>query len=143
VIVKGKSKLGWDFPANDDGQENGLNDPGIETFKDNPLSSLAREVPQNSADAADETTKKPVEVHFQRLEIPSSEFPGRPEFKKALEACRSYWTKSQQTLQFFNNALDVIGNSMLPVLRISDFNTTGVVVYFRPIVLPFLVRHNR
>jgi len=124
----GKGKLGWNFPANNDGQENGLNDPGIETFKDNPLSSLAREVPQNSADATDETTKKPVEVHFQSLEIPSSDFPGRADFKKVLEACRSYWTKSQQTIQFFDTALDVIGTSMLPVLRISDFNTTGVVV---------------
>jgi len=69
VPVIGLNKLGWNFPVNDDGQENGLNDPGIETFKDNPLSSLARECLQNSADAAD-SSGKPVEVHFQRLEIP-------------------------------------------------------------------------
>src|SRR5579862_2510684 len=47
-----KRSIGWNFPANDDGQENGLNDPGIETFKDHPLTSLAREVLQNSSDAA-------------------------------------------------------------------------------------------
>ena len=73
------------FPANDDGQENGLNDPGIEAFKDNPLASLAREGLQNSSDAAD-SSGKPVEVHFVRLEIPSSEFPGCADFKKTLQA---------------------------------------------------------
>jgi len=50
-------KPGWMFPANDFGQENGLNDPGIETFKDHPLMSLARECLQNSSDAHDDSGK--------------------------------------------------------------------------------------
>src|SRR5580658_8121457 len=66
LMFKLKRSIGWNFPANDDGQENGLNDPGIETFKDHPLSSLAREVLQNSSDAAD-GSNKPVQVHFERL----------------------------------------------------------------------------
>jgi hypothetical protein len=51
--------IGWSFPLNNDGREDGLNDPGIETFKDNPLSSLAREIPQNSIDASDNSSKNP------------------------------------------------------------------------------------
>ena len=47
-------RIGWCFPSNDGGQENGLNNPGIETFKDRPLVSLAREVLQNSSDACDQ-----------------------------------------------------------------------------------------
>ncbi len=121
------SRIGWNFPANDDGQESGLNDPGIETFKDNPLSSLAREVLQNSADAAD-NSNKPVEVHFKKLELPSSGFPGHQEFRKTLEACRSYAQTSKQTVAFFDKALEVLTASILPVLQISDYNTTGLTV---------------
>ena len=68
-MFKLKRSIGWNFPANDDGQENGLNDPGIETFKDHPLSSLAREVLQNSSDAAD-GSNKPVQVHFEEVGNP-------------------------------------------------------------------------
>ncbi len=117
-------KIGWNFPANDDGQEVGLNDPGIETFKDDPLSSLAREGLQNSADAADQSNK-PVEVHFKLLEIPSSEFPGYAEFKQTLQACKQYAKSSQKTVAFCDNALAVLAQPTLPVLQISDYNTTG------------------
>lgn len=120
-------KIGWNFPANDDGQEVGLNDPGIETFKDDPLSSLAREGLQNSADAADQSNK-PVEVHFKLLEIPSSEFPGYAEFKQTLQACKQYAKSSQKTVAFCDNALAVLAQPTLPVLQISDYNTTGLTI---------------
>ena len=115
------------FPANDDGQENGLNDPGIETFKDHPLTSLAREGLQNSSDAAD-NSGKPVEVHFQKLEIPSSEFPGCADFKKTLQACIAFSKSSKQTVQFFESTLEVLSQEKLNILRIADFNTTGLIV---------------
>ncbi len=115
------------FPDNNDGQEIGLNDPGIETFKDHPLTSLAREGLQNSSDAHDQSGK-PVEVHFQKLEIPGSEFPGCDEFKKTLEACALFSKSSKQTVQFFESALKVLASEKLNILRISDFNTTGLVV---------------
>lgn len=115
------------FPANDYGQENRLNDPGIETFKDHPLMSLAREGLQNSSDTHDESGK-PVEVHFQKLEIPSSEFPGCDDFKKVLQVCAAYSKSSKQTVQFFENALKVLSADKLTALKIADYNTTGLVV---------------
>src|ERR1035437_8784503 len=121
-----KKNLGWNFPTNDDGQQNGLNDAGIETFKDNRLYSLAREVLQNSCDAAATSTKRPVEVHFQLLEIPTSEFPGIDDFKKALQSCATYWKASKQTAAFCKEALAVLSEPMLRILKVSDFNTTGV-----------------
>lgn len=127
-MFKLKRSIGWNFPANDDGQENGLNDPGIETFKDHPLTSLAREVLQNSSDAAPEGSNKPVQVHFGKLEIPTSEFPGYAEFKKTLQASADYWKGSRSTEKFMKNALDVLAKDKLQILRISDFNTTGLVV---------------
>ena len=121
-----KKNQGWNFPTNDDGQQNGFNDAGIETFKDNRIHSLAREVLQNSCDAAAVKTKKPVEVHFKLLEIPSSEFPGIDDFKKAVQACASYWKNSKQTVAFCKEALAVLSQPMLRIMKISDYNTTGV-----------------
>jgi len=89
--------------------------------------SLAREGVQNSSDAHDESGK-PVEVHFTKLEIPSSSFPGCDEFKKTLQACITFSKSSKQTVQFFESALSVLTAEKLNILRISDFNTTGVVV---------------
>jgi hypothetical protein len=119
-------KAGWNFPLNNDGQENGLNDPGIETFKDNPLSSLAREILQNSKDAAPESSKKPVEVHFQRVDLPISDFPGLKDFKVALAGCAALWKQSPQTVTFVKDALKVLNGPTVSVLKISDFNTTGL-----------------
>ncbi len=122
------TKPGWNFPLNDDGQVNGLNDPGIETFKDNPLASLAREILQNSKDAVPNSSTKPVEVHFQRLDLPLADFPGLKEFKLSLESCLAFWKNSAQTVAFFKEALRVLNGPTVPVLKISDFNTTGLTV---------------
>jgi hypothetical protein len=115
------------FPDNNNGQESGLNDPGIQTFKDHPLTSLAREGLQNSSDAHDDSGK-PVEVHFTKLEIPSPELPGYDDFRKTLQACIAFSKSSPQTVHFFENALKVLSADKLSILRISDFNTTGIVV---------------
>ncbi len=87
-------KIDWLFPPNHDGEQHGLNDAGVETFRDNPLSSLAREITQNSCDAADADSGKPVEVHFVLQELPMSKFPEAESFKRTLKACESYWKKS-------------------------------------------------
>ena len=122
-----KPKQGWNFPLNDDGQENGLNDPGIETFKDHPLSSLAREVLQNSSDASDDSGR-PVTVHFELFTIPAKQLPGFADFKKTLQACADYWKQSKATDKFVKDALDVLAKPELSILKISDYNTTGLTV---------------
>lgn len=42
----------WNFPSNNYGQIFGIADSGVETFKGTPIKSLAREICQNSLDAA-------------------------------------------------------------------------------------------
>ena len=42
----------WYFPSNDHGENKGINDSGVATFRGTPLKSLARERCQNSLDAA-------------------------------------------------------------------------------------------
>ena len=38
----------WRFPSNDNGQIYGIADSGVETFNGSPITSLAREICQNS-----------------------------------------------------------------------------------------------
>ena len=46
----------WRFPSNDHGETKGINDSGVAQFRGTPLRSLAREICQNSLDAAREKT---------------------------------------------------------------------------------------
>lgn len=52
----------WRFPDNNYTNENGLDTSDMEMFKKDPVSSLAREICQNSIDAA--YGEKPVRVEF-------------------------------------------------------------------------------
>jgi hypothetical protein len=127
-MFKLKSSISWNFPSNNDGQEDGLNDPGIETFKDRPLTSLAREILQNSSDAPDSDSGKPVEVHFKLLTLPATEFPGHAAFLKTLTACSTFWQNSVPAKQFFEDARALLKQQSIRVLKISDYNTTGLVI---------------
>ncbi|URI13759.1 hypothetical protein [Ligilactobacillus salivarius] len=54
----------WYFPGGKDLQMESGSNASLETFKDNPLDSLAREICQNSLDAGIEGSNKPVRVEF-------------------------------------------------------------------------------
>lgn len=118
--------INWNFPPNNYGQVTGLNDAGIETFRGNPLDSLAREINQNSSDAKDESNSCPVEVHFNLLYVPSEHFPGKDKFVGILNSCSEYWKDNAKTEQFFRKALSIMELEKIPFLKISDYNTTGL-----------------
>ena len=119
--------IGWNFPISEGGPIWGINDPGIETFKDDPLNSLAREICQNSLDAKDGEVGDPVVVEFALEEIPSSEFPGLSELKETAQACLEFWgERDNKTREFFDLALEILQREEISFLRISDFNTTGL-----------------
>lgn len=93
--------ISWNFPPNNYGQITGLNDAGIETFRGNPLDSLAREINQNSCDAKDKKNNGPVEVHFNLIYVPTEIFPERDRFISILNSCKEYWQDNAKTKQFF------------------------------------------
>ena len=66
----------WSFPNNGGGQIRGISDAGIETFTGTEMKSLAREICQNSLDAADKTADCNVYVQFERYKIKTSDIPG-------------------------------------------------------------------
>lgn len=115
----------WRFPASDYGDTKGINDSGVAIFRGTPLISLAREICQNSLDAA---KKELVKVEFNAFKIKKEEIPGNEVLTDVFKRCRKYWQnqKAKTTQDFFDNASKKIEADEVSVLRISDFNTTGL-----------------
>ena len=115
----------WRFPSNDHGENKGINDSGVATFRGTPLKSLAREICQNSLDAANGKT---VMIEFNMFSIPTQNLPGMELLKDAFSRCLEFWgmQKAITTKEFFTRAIDVASRDTCAVLRISDFNTIGL-----------------
>jgi hypothetical protein len=118
--------FGWRFPKNDDGTESGTSNPGLETFKGDLITSLAREINQNSLDASNHDARRPVEVHFNLETVKSSDFFGKSEFVEVLNSSIEYWGHNKKTINFLNKAKNCLLSNEIKLLRISDFNTTGL-----------------
>lgn len=115
----------WRFPSNDHGENKGINDSGVATFRGTPLKSLAREICQNSLDAA---RAKTVRVDFNVFSIPTETVPGMPALKDVFNRCLEFWgmQKAITTKDFYTNAIEVAKKDVCSILRISDYNTTGL-----------------
>lgn len=115
----------WEFVDNQNANFDGLNDAGIETFSANRIKSLVREVGQNAIDAKREDIDAPVRLVFDYFKIQREEFPGNEQFIEILNKCKNCSRDNSITKKFFENAIKVFSNE-ITVLRISDFNTTGL-----------------
>lgn len=113
----------WSFPSNNNGDVNGISNSGVETFQGTPLKSLAREICQNSLDAAlDDNT---VTVDFVSFELNKNDFPDADDLRDAFVRSLEFW-KPKKAQDFFKSALDAMDSDTIPFLRISDYNTTGL-----------------
>ena len=115
--------LNWNFPSNNGVEELGLHSSLIETFNDTPIKSLAREIVQNSLDAA--LDGKRAVVEFKSFSIPRSEFPDIEGFEDVLTKCQAF-ARNDKTKNFFANAIKMVADNSINCLRISDFNTKGL-----------------
>ena len=118
----------WNFPSNNYGQILGIADSGIETFKGTPIKSLAREICQNSLDAALDNNE-PTRIEFKAFEIDPRQIPDYTNLEDALKRALDFWSQQQsdKAKTFFKKALEVIHKPAITCLRISDFNTSGLV----------------
>lgn len=104
----------------------GLGDAGIETYKDNPYASLARECGQNSNDAA---ATRPVLVCYDLIEVLAKDVPACETLKLVINACLRTAVEGgdEKTMDFFKHAKQVLGADTIKCLRVSDSNTKGLV----------------
>lgn len=117
--------IGWNFPGNNNGKITGISEAGIETFRGKLFSSLAKEICQNSLDARVDYTK-PVKVEFYLKNILTKNIDNFDELVKAMQSCYDFWQDNKKTANFFDKAIKVCSGKKINVLRISDFNTTGL-----------------
>ena len=120
-------EIGWNFPGNNNGQITGISEAGIETFKGSLISSLTREICQNSLDAV-KYENKPVIVEFKKYTIKNTEIPGYQELKLSLEKCKLFWEEqnNKKAINFFTKAVSTINKEYISILRVSDYNTVGL-----------------
>ena len=119
--------IGWKFPENNFGSLTGISEAGIETFRANIYNSLAREICQNSLDAR-LNDNEPVIVDFQKIYIDKNNLPGYNDFLDIWTKCLDFWgtRNNKKAIEFLKDGNKVLDKEKLCVLRISDFNTTGL-----------------
>ena len=115
----------WRFPINDGGQRYGINANYDAKFRAARIPSLAREIGQNSGDAAESW---PVRIEYHSFMLPREKFPELDSYEKLLKTCAVFWeNKGQENeVKKFRRALQCLKKDKIPFLRISDHNTTGV-----------------
>lgn len=117
----------WRFPSNDNGEEYGVSDSGVEMFSGTPVESMAREITQNSLDA-NLKDGRPTIIEFEKFEIDTDKIPGFDDVKDSVDRSADYWKNSgnMRSDQFFAQAQKVCKLKRIACLRISDYNTTGL-----------------
>lgn len=117
----------WRIIKNGYGRSYGIESTDIETFKKDPIASLAREICQNSIDAK-KTSENKVIVEFHPFTLKKDETPGIDDIIKEVEEIKEFTRRTNNTKDY--NSADEIRNKLLKdsynCLRISDFNTTGL-----------------
>ncbi|MHB1516337.1 MAG: hypothetical protein ACYCVY_11665 [Acidiferrobacteraceae bacterium] len=114
-----------EFLRDQAGEEEGLGHAGIETYKDAPYASVARECGQNSSDARSAT---PVTIRFDLVEIDRADYPALATQQAAVRACleKARQNRDEKGTDFFTRAQQVLEADTIKILRIADSNTTGL-----------------
>lgn len=117
--------IGWLHPKDFADQWDGFNEPGVEHFSGHPIQHLAREIVQNSLDAAEDGL---VEVRFKNIQVKASEIPGVESLGENLQLCRvAAEGESKKAQAFFDEALSLLSQEKISVLQVSDHSTRGMV----------------
>lgn len=117
----------WRFPGNGYTQDQGLDTSDMETFKKDPIASLARELCQNSIDARKQKASGPVKIEFKSFSIKRDEIPQVELIDQQIAACKETWTTNKKIYDQLDKMSIQIQKDEICCLRISDFNTKGLV----------------
>lgn len=116
----------WRFPAANFGDRKGISSGDAEAFKSAPYSAFAREVLQNSIDAQ-VSEEKPVRVVFNKFNLNTENIPGIHDLRIAIKRCNEFWAYNEDYIREYNKIESTLNEEILVCLRVSDFNTTGLV----------------
>lgn len=118
---------GWYFPDNKGGQDEGFENQGINQFKMSPYGKVAREIIQNSYDAKIKGEGKRVKVEFKLVKMDKKRIPNLESIKESINASAEYFPESERLEKFRQVANEKFESDTIDVLKISDYNTTGLV----------------
>lgn len=121
-----EEKRGWYFPDNKGGQDEGFENQGINQFKMSPYGKLAREIIQNSYDAKIKEENIKVRVEFKLVRMKRDMIPNLDTIKESINASADYFPDSERLEKFRQVANEKYEKDTIDVLKISDYNTTGL-----------------
>ncbi|MFA7342093.1 MAG: hypothetical protein WCY65_02870, partial [Candidatus Methanomethylophilaceae archaeon] len=117
-------RIEWNFPPHQ-GQFIGLTSTKMDN-KQSRVHTFTKEICQNSSDAVEQ---KPVIIEFDRFVLPMNEFPDLDGFRKTIDLCQKTaegYEKDFSTKEKLEEIQSILSKDSIHVLRISDFNTTGL-----------------
>ncbi|WP_203641104.1 hypothetical protein [Levilactobacillus andaensis] len=123
------SKVEWDVVHTRGLKVKGSNNAGQDRFMDDVISSLTREITQNSVDAHNDDVSNRTKVVYKVFNLKTVMIPGVDQIKadilpKAIE----FWKKKQddETVKFLTSFGSVLEKDEIQVLGVSDFYTKGL-----------------
>ncbi len=117
----------WRFTGNNFHEENGLDTSDMETFRKDPIASIAREAVQNSIDARKEGEDK-VQVYFDSFKVKRDIIPNINRVEEEIISCIEYQKNKniEKNVESLEHMLKEVRKPEITCLRISDYNTTGL-----------------
>ena len=119
----------WRFPLTNNTVSDGFNEASIEIFAKDFVKANTREPIQNLLDQRVDKSK-PARVDVQLFKIQPEDFPGCEELKECIHKCidtvQHNNANDTTPLNFYEQALQLL-EKPISVLRISDYNTTGLI----------------
>lgn len=116
----------------------GANDPIHETFRAFPYYSIVRESLQNSIDAVLDPSQ-PVKVNFEVINIKQKDYPSLFKIRDHIAACLKLHQGDVQAVTLYKKMLNYLdNNSSINILKVADYNTTGMVFKKDDVNCPFI-----
>lgn len=127
-----KENFQWIFSDLGSSDKVGVNESGIGIFKRQPYKGLAKEILQNVTDAKNPELpdEVPVRAKFELIYVDLVDIPGHERLREVIHKCSEYYSDGDdgEKLRSIRDAADKYfsGDTKVPVLKISDYNTTGL-----------------
>lgn len=125
-------KYQWIFSDLGSSDKVGVNESGIGIFKRQPYKGLAKEILQNVTDAKNLNLpdEVPVKVKFELINVDVEDIPGYKRLREVIHKCADYYSDGDdgEKMRNIQLAADIYlcADTSVPVLKISDYNTTGL-----------------